>query len=264
MGETTTINITPEANVETQEYRDSMVQKIDQANAVPQPVLQPEATEVETKQEKILGKFNSQEDLIKSYQELEKKLSTTTATPKTENKNPLQAQAKTEQPSVISSVFQTAEQEFNETGQLSDTTLSSLEKSGLPKQYVDNYLKGLEALGEQFQNKAYSITNGEEQYKAMTDWVSNNLTEDEIDAFNRGVASDDATALFTIRGMNARYSVESKEPKISLGQSSSSNSTGERYESVSQLKEDMKNPLYQKDPAFRQKVELKLSRSNIL
>jgi hypothetical protein len=33
---------------------------------------------------------------------------------------------------------------------------------------------------------------------------------------------------------------------------------------VSQLKEDMKNPLYQKDPAFRQKVELKLSRSNIL
>jgi len=264
MGETTTINITPEANVETQEYRDSMVQKIDQANAVPQPVLQPEVTEVETKQEKILGKFNSQEDLIKSYQELEKKLSTTTATPKTENKNPLQAQAKTEQPSVISSVFQTAEQEFNETGQLSDTTLSSLEKSGLPKQYVDNYLKGLEALGEQFQNKAYSITNGEEQYKAMTDWVSNNLTEDEIDAFNRGVASDDATALFTIRGMNARYSVESKEPKISLGQSSSSNSTGERYESVSQLKEDMKNPLYQKDPAFRQKVELKLSRSNIL
>jgi len=98
----------------------------------------------------------------------------------------------------------------------------------------------------------------------MIDWVSNNLTEDEVDAFNRGVASDDATALFTIRGMNARYRVESKEPKISLGQSSSSNSTGERYESVSQLKEDMKNPLYQKDPAFRQKVELKLSRSNIL
>jgi hypothetical protein len=264
MGETTTINITPEANVETQEYRDSMVQKIDQANAVPQPVLQPEATEVETKQEKILGKFNSQEDLIKSYQELEKKLSTNTSAQKTENKNPLQAQAKTEQPSVISSVFQTAEQEFNETGQLSDTTLSSLEKSGLPKQYVDNYLKGLEALGEQFQSKAYSITNGEEQYKAMIDWVSNNLTEDEVDAFNRGVASDDATALFTIRGMNARYNVESKEPKISLGQSSSSNSTGERYESVSQLKEDMKNPLYQKDSAFRQKVELKLSRSNIL
>jgi hypothetical protein len=59
MGETTTINITPEANVETQEYRDSMVQKIDQANAVPQPVLQPEATEVETKQEKILGQLGN-------------------------------------------------------------------------------------------------------------------------------------------------------------------------------------------------------------
>ena len=143
-------------------------------------------------------------------------------------------------------------------------TLSSLEKSGLPKQYVDNYLKGLEALGEQFQNKAYSITKGEEQYQAMTDWVANNLTEEEVETFNRGVASDDSTALFTIKGMYARYNTESKEPKLNLGQSSSSNSTGERYESVSQLKEDMKNPLYQKDSAFRQKVELKLSRSNIL
>lgn len=71
MGETTTVNITPTANVETQEYRDSMVQKIEQANTAPQPALQPVATE-EVKQEKILGKFNSQEDLIKSYQELEK------------------------------------------------------------------------------------------------------------------------------------------------------------------------------------------------
>jgi predicted transcriptional regulator with HTH domain len=264
MGETTTVNITPTANVETQEYRDSMVQKIDQANAAPQPTLQPATTTEEVKQEKILGKFNSQEDLIKSYQELEKKLSSNTSSTKTENKNPLQAQTKTEQPSAISSVFQAAEQEFNETGQISDNTLSSLEKSGLPKQYVDNYLKGLEALGEQFQNKAYSITKGEEQYKAMTDWVANNLTEEEVETFNRGVASDDSTALFTIKGMYARYNTESKEPKINLGQSSSSNSTGERYESVSQLKEDMKNPLYQKDPAFRQKVELKLSRSNIL
>ena len=264
MGETTTVNITPTANVETQEYRDSMVQKIDQANAAPQPTLQPTTTTEEVKQEKILGKFNSQEDLIKSYQELEKKLSSNTSSTKTENKNPLQAQTKTEQPSAISSVFQAAEQEFNETGQISDNTLSSLEKSGLPKQYVDNYLKGLEALGEQFQNKAYSITKGEEQYKSMTDWVANNLTEEEVETFNRGVASDDSTALFTIKGMYARYNTESKEPKINLGQSSSSNSTGERYESVSQLKEDMKNPLYQKDPAFRQKVELKLSRSNIL
>lgn len=259
MGETTTVNIISEPNVETQEYRDSMIQKIEQANTPPQPI-----TTEEIKQEKILGKFNSQEDLIKSYQELEKKLSSNISTPKTENKNPLQAQIKTEQPSVISSVFQTAEQEFNETGQISDNTFSSLEKSGLPKQYVDNYLKGLEALGEQFQNKAYSITKGEEQYQSMTDWVVNNLSEEEVETFNRGVASDDSTALFTIKGMYARYNTESKEPRLNLGQSSSLNSTGEVYESVSQLKEDMKNPLYQKDPAFRQKVELKLSRSNIL
>jgi len=257
MGETTTVNITPTPSVETQEYRDSVIQKIEKANTPPVAPLQQPVEEI--KEEKILGKFNSQQDLIKSYQELEKKLST----PKVEKPNPLQAKLESQSP--ISSAFQTAEQEFNETGQLSDNTLNSLEKSGLPKQYVENYMKGLEALADQFQEKAYSITKGEAQYKSMTDWVSNNLSEEEVDAFNRGVASDDNTALFTIKGMYARYNTESKEPQLNLGQSSSSsNSTGERYESVAQLKEDMKNPLYQKDPAFRQKVELKLSRSNIL
>jgi hypothetical protein len=36
------------------------------------------------------------------------------------------------------------------------------------------------------------------------------------------------------------------------------------YELYKKLKEDMKNPMYDKDPAFRKKVETKLSRSNIL
>ncbi len=118
-------------------------------------------------------------------------------------------------------------------------------------------------MADQFQAKAYSITQGEQQYKSMTDWVANNLTQEEINSFNQGVSSDDNTALFTIRGMYARYNAENREPKLSLGETSQS-SVGDRYESIAQLKEDMKNPMYDKDPAFRKKVETKLSRSNIL
>ena len=167
MGETTTVNVTPTPNVETQEYRDSMVNKIEQANAVPsQPLTTPQQ---EVKQEKILGKFNSQEDLIKSYQELEKKLSSQkapVAEQPTKNENPLQASTKSTQPSSVGSVFQTAEQEFNETGELSDATIASLEKSGLPKQYVDNYLKGLEAFISDYpQATPVLLYRGKHKYK---------------------------------------------------------------------------------------------------
>jgi predicted transcriptional regulator with HTH domain len=264
MSELTQVNVTPTPSVESKEYVDSMIQKAENANKLPEDRVQ-ETAPIKTEQpvqEKILGKFNSQDELIKSYQELEKKLGQPVDDKKVENKNPLQAQTKTDDTKSISA-FQTAEKEFSETGQLSEATLTSLEKSGLPKQYINNYLKGLEAMADQFQAKAYSITQGEQQYKSMTDWVANNLTQEEINSFNQGVSSDDNTALFTIRGMYARYNAENREPKLSLGETSQS-SVGDRYESIAQLKEDMKNPMYDKDPAFRKKVETKLSRSNIL
>ena len=242
-------------NQDTPEYIESMVNK---AEGTPQQPISQEPTPEEQKQEELLlGKFKTQEDLIKSYQELEKKLSQTKQPAKENN---LKAE---EQPKIQEINFEQAQNEFQENGSLSEETISNLEKSGLPKSYIDNYLAGLEALASRFEKSAYEIAGGEENYKKMTDWVSSNLSPDEIKAFNDGVGSDDKTALYHIKNMTARFNSETKEPSLNYGQTNTATS-GARYESLAQMKADMKNPRYATDSAFRKEVEMKLSRSNIL
>ena len=237
---------------DTPEYIASMIAKADG--------VAPQAEEVAPKQEElILGKFKTQEDLLKSYQELEKKLSTPVKQEGADKQNNLKA---VEQPKISSMNFEAAQNEFQENGSLSEETVSNLEKAGLPKSYIDNYLAGLEAIASKFEQSAYEITGGEDNYKKMTDWVSNNLSAEEVKVFNDGVSSDNSTALYHIRNMTARFSSETKEPKLNYGDTNTS-SSGARYESLAQMKTDMKSPQYATDPAFRKQVEQKLSRSDI-
>ena len=230
---------------ETQEHRDAMEAKVDTNNTV-ETEQAPEAVESKP----ILGKFKTQEDLVKSYQELEKKLG--------ESKP---QEEKTDTP--INFDFTSAQKEFEDNGELSEDTVSALEKAGLPKSYIDNYIAGLDAVAKQFETQAYESAGGEENYKRMTDWVSNNLSESEVKQFNDNIGKDNETALFTIKGMYARFSSESKEPMLTTGETSVPNS-GSAYESIGQMKADMASPQYATDSAFRKMVADKLTRSKVI
>lgn len=236
---------------ETQEYLDEMSKKADDANNVATTETAP--TEAPAKEELILGKFKSQEDLIKSYQELEKKQS---EAPKEETK--LEADTP---PSTFD--FNSAQKEFDENGELSENTIQSLEKAGLPKSYIDNYLAGLDAVAQKFEQQAFESTGGEENYKSMTDWVTENLPESEIQQFNNNISGDNETALFTIKGMYARFQSETKEPSLSTGDNAQQQS-GSAYESLGQMKADMADPRYATDSAFRKMVADKVSRSKVI
>ena len=246
------VDIPVEEKQETQEYLDEMSKKADVANEV--KIEEAPSTEEE---KPILGKFKTQDDLIKSYQELEKKLSErqedkTFENEKTEDK-PLEA-GKFD--------FTSAEKEFTEKGELSEDTLNNLEKMGLPKSYVDNYIAGLEAQSQAFEQTAYNATGGEENYKSMTDWVTQNLPQEEIQQFNDSINQSNDSAMFAIKGMYARYSAETREPNLSTGDNSQS--SGSAYESVGQMKADMSDPRYATDSAFRKMVADKVARSKVI
>ena len=246
------VDIPVEEKQETQEYLDEMSKKADVANEV--KIEEAPSTEEESP---ILGNFKTQDDLIKSYQELEKKLSErqedkTFENEKTEDK-PLEA-GKFD--------FTSAEKEFTEKGELSEDTLNNLEKMGLPKSYVDNYIAGLEAQSQAFEQTAYNATGGEENYKSMTDWVTQNLPQEEIQQFNDSINQSNDSAMFAIKGMYARYSAETREPNLSTGDNSQS--SGSAYESVGQMKADMSDPRYATDSAFRKMVADKVARSKVI
>jgi len=246
------VDVPVEEQKETQEYLDEMSKKADTANEVKTE----EAPSVE-EEKPILGKFKTQDDLIKSYQELEKKLSSreedkTFENEKTEDK-PLEA-GKFD--------FASAEKEFTEKGELSEDTLKSLEKMGLPKSYVDNYIAGLDAQSKAFEQTAYNATGGEENYKSMTDWVTQNLPEAEVKQFNNSINESNDSAMFAIKGMYARYSAETREPSLATG--NNAQQTGSAYESIGQMKADMANPKYATDSAFRKMVADKVARSKVI
>lgn len=248
------VEIPVEEVKETQEYLDEMSKKADGANNVANNETAP--SEEPKKEELILGKFKSQEDLIKSYQELERKQTELNKPKETKDEKPLEANQK------VNFDFSLAQKEFDDTGELSEKTIESLEQAGLPKSYIDNYIAGLDAVAKQFEQRAFESTGGEENYKQMTDWVSKNLPESEIKQFNDNIGRDNDTALFTIKGMYARYSAETREPNLATG--SNAQQSGSGYESIGQMKADMANPKYATDSAFRKMVADKVARSKVI
>lgn len=162
--------------------------------------------------------------------------------------------------------FEEFSQEFQENGELSEESYEKLQKAGLPKEIVDTYIEGMKALAQQQFQEIYSITGGEEGYKAMIEWAASNLSENEKEAFNRAVMGDLTQAKFAVEALHVRYTKSNGEPPKGLvqGQPPSTRDSVGVYRSLEEMKRDMADPRYHSDPAFRADVHKKLERSNIL
>jgi len=98
----------------------------------------------------------------------------------------------------------------------------------------------------------------------MVDWAADNLSEGQVDAYNRAVNSGDLEETkFAVQGLRSMYEAQQGfEPARNL--SGQSRPSVDAYSSLAQMKADMADPRYSSDPAFRDQVASKLSRSNIM
>jgi hypothetical protein len=224
----------------------------------------PETTEAEPRVEGLPEKFNSVDDLVKSYQELEKKLG------ESKPEEPVQEEQKEEGLEIAEKAADSAGlnmdelvNEYQTEGKLSDKTYESFEKVGISKEYVDSYIAGQEALISKQSSEIKSTVGGDEAYNNMVSWAAENLTATEQEAYNKAVNSGDMeTIKLAVSGLQARYvSVNGQEPNLIDGKSSSPKGPG--YDSWAQVTADMNDPRYQKDPAFRAEIQAKLENSNI-
>ena len=81
--------------------------------------------------------------------------------------------------------------EYAENGKLNDESYQALEKSGIPKEYVDQFIEGQKAIGEQQTNTVKSMVGGDEAYNEMATWAAGNVSEGEKKAYNTAVNSKD-------------------------------------------------------------------------
>lgn len=155
------------------------------------------------------------------------------------------------------------EQEFAAQGDLSEESYQKLEKAGFPRNLVATYIEGLKAIANQARQAVFEVVGGEQNYMAMLEWARVNLSEGEKRWFNNALDGDLEGAKMAVSALYARYTSATGQPPKTLIQGNVPATAGDVYESRAQLIADINNPLYERDPAFRRKVEEKLARSNL-
>jgi hypothetical protein len=201
-------------------------------------------------------KFKTAEDMAKAYSSLESKLGQSKEPPESEvqetpSENPSEVAELLDSKGLDFSVFQ---EEYSETGTLSDDAYTALNEAGFSKPLVDSWIAGQDAM--------YSLAGGEEQYSQMVQWASDNLPESEIDAFNATMNTQDANMIsLAVQGMVSRYRSEA-EPTLIQG-SNNSEPSGGKFESTAQMTTAMRDPRYATDPAYRQEVANRLAKSSL-
>ena len=205
-------------------------------------------------------KFETPEDMAKAYQELQKKLSQ----PKETSDETQPTEPETETTSDLNTSISQATEEFAESGELSDATFEALEKAGLPRSFVEQYINGQQAVSAQQASEIKNAIGGDDNYKAMSDWAVENLSEGELDAFNSIVEGQSVEqARIAVKGLYSQFLADGgKSP--SLVQGTTSGASVQPFGSVAQLTEAMGDKRYANDPDFRAQVEKRLAVSNIL
>ena len=161
------------------------------------------------------------------------------------------------------------EKAFEESGQLSDEHYQELEDFGLPRQVVDDYIAGRVASTQQqgAQFVADTLTQAgvdHQQFEAVSSWARQSLAAEDRTAYNKAVQSGDPQiAAMAVKMLNEQFvAANGRDPALTTG--SNQPSSGDVYESKAQALTDVTDPRYTNDPAFRKKVEEKVSRSKDL
>jgi hypothetical protein len=190
------------------------------------------------------GKVDT-EGLAKSYAELEKKTAEPTKTPETK---PTDANGPEGE-----EAFKPFFKEFEETGALSEKSFEALQKIGLPKGVVEQYIAGIQASQAAAEARIFDSVGGKETYERMATWAKENLSPAEIAAYNKALVGGEAEASLAVSG---------KPVKLLGGQSSGSGST-QAFKSWAQVTEAMGDPRYKEDPAYRDEVSQRLAVSDL-
>jgi hypothetical protein len=231
----------------------------------------------------ILGKFKSAEDLAKAYTELEKKLGKGVQTEEEptedEDEDSGEEDGDSSGDEAVDEVLEVAGLKLSELtaeweaeGTLSDESYEALEEAGIPRALVDAYIQGQEALLKQGQEMADSVVSelmevagGPDEYASMIAWAGNNLSEEEIEAYNMAIRTGNKhLASMAVKGLAESYHREYGSDPDLLGGEGGYLESSDKFNSVDEMTRAMSDPRYMTDAHFRKQVEAKVIRSKLM
>jgi hypothetical protein len=211
----------------------------------PTPADQPEFTaeekdsiavgeQLEQQEQQLLaGKYTNAQELEKAYVELQRKLGTQDEETVEETVDETES---TEEPEQV----EEPEQETEETEEEPQISMSEEDIK---------YLK--DAVG------------GDEAYTELVTWASDNLSEQEVEAYDHVMGLDNPyAAFFAVKALNMAYqNANGYEGQMLTGKAAAN--TNNQFRSQAEVIEAMSDPRYDNDPAYRNDVFDKLDRSNL-
>ena len=254
----------------------------------PTPADQPEFSEEELdslqrgeemageEQQLLAGKYTNAEELEKAYIELQKKLGSNEDEDE-EDGTPSSVEETEEEEVEVSAgevLISDASAEFAESGELSPETME--EFGGMSSQeLVEAYMQHrannpqeqsapVADLTDSQVNYIKNQAGGEDSYNTLVSWAGENLPEQYVSAFDNIVESGNVEAItIAVAGLKSQYEQVNGYEGQMLSGKGAPQERPDVFRSQSEVVQAMADPRYDNDPAYRNDVFEKLSRSNI-
>jgi len=244
----------------------------------------------ETDEELIGGKFKNVDEVLKAYQEAERKLSER-GNETEETPQPYTDQQVTdffgedlvnkvkEQGLDLNDISFKADQ-----GQdISEHYDALAQATGFSKQVIENYVRNAKGAAPAPQNtqttkqtgdadysNIVNTVGGAEDYKAMVEWINTNLSDSERASYNASVSPEQnyEQKLRAVTAMKARYDLKNGggEPKLIQGGSATASdkfdSRDQATAAISAIDKATNRRKYDVDPKYRKWVETTMNRSD--
>ena len=224
-------------------------------------------------QQMLAGKFENAEQLEKAYLELQTKLG---------NREP-QAQESQEQPdSIQEEVEETQEEDpaqvlimnaakdVVENGQISEDTLKQFDSmssrdvvQAMMNMPFQQQAEAAPDLSDAQVNQIKNVVGGEQQYGTLMEWASSSLPKSATAAFDELCNNGTPEAIqLAVLGLQAEYQkANGFEGNMVTGRGAVERQ--DVFRSQAEVVAAMADPRYDKDPAYREDVFNKLSRSDV-
>lgn len=247
-----------------------------------EPQAEPQA---EPQSDLIGGKFNSQEDLLKAYQELERKQSQ----PQTGGSDSPQLQSYTAEQAtqiygddIVNSVNEAGLNmaelmwKADQGADISEHYDALASAVGVPRQVVENYVSKAQAGGTESgsisdadEAQILNEVGGQEAFQQLSGWAKENLEPAELSEYNSVVDSGNKQAIrWALKAMQARStSAAPSEPKLIRGQAPATevrkfNSQAEVLEAMNK-RDSRGRKLVEVDTEYQRKFAELLDRSDV-
>jgi len=234
------------------------------SNEEANPTLEEQLAEMEGEQSQqgeegspIPEKFRGAEDpvaaMAEAYAQLEKKL----GAPKQEDPPEMRLEKIEGSQDLTAEYLSQLGEEYMENGDLTEESYQALAKRGITKDVVDMFVNAQMQQAESNRSQILSeagIDNA--AWETMSDWAARNWSEDQVDEWNDLANSPNPLARkLAVENLKQAYTAQGRGQAVTRVEGTPVSGALTGYRSQAEMLEAMKDPRFDKDPAYREDVE---------